>query len=252
MKNANELFAALLELADDHLVLGHRLSEWCGHAPSLEEDLALPNLALDLLGTARELYASAGAIEGRGRCEDSLVFFRDEREFRNCLLVERPNGDFACTVLRQFYFSTFMKEYWRRAKMSASETIRGIAGRAANEASYHARYASEWTIRLGDGTRESRSRMDAAACELYRFTGELFLSSDAASACERDDLLPNRAAIRNEWLEASSRIIEAAGLDFPKEEFFLEGGRQGKHSECLGHLLAEMQYLQRSHPGAKW
>ena len=252
MKEANDFLVALLELADDHLILGHRLSEWCGHAPSLEEDLALPNLALDLLGTARELYSSAGKIEGLGRDEDRLAFFRDEREFRNCLLVERPNGDFACTVLRQFYFSAFMKEYWRQAANSTDETIRGIAGRAANEASYHSRYASEWTIRLGDGTEESRVRMQAAIEELHRYTGELFLSSEAAQACETENILPIRVSIRDEWVRMSKRVFGNAGLDLPDKDFFLEGGRQGKHSECLGHLLAEMQYLQRSHPGAKW
>ena len=252
MNEAKEIFAALLELADDHLVLGHRLSEWCGHAPTLEEDLALPNLALDLLGTARQLYASAGEIEGRGRGEDQLAYYRDERDFRNCLLVEQPNGDFACTVLRQFYFSAFMKEFWRHAVNSDNESIRGIAGRAANEASYHARYASEWTIRLGDGTDESRARMQTAIDDLHRYTEELFISSDAARFCEKANFLPCRASARNEWNSTSKRVFDEAGLAMPHGDFFLEGGRQGKHSECLGHLLAEMQYLQRSHPGAKW
>ena len=252
MKEADAYFAALLELADDHLVLGHRLSEWCGHAPSLEEDLALPNLALDLLGTARELYSSAGEFEGLGRDEDRLAFFRDEREFRNCLLVERPNGDFACTVLRQFYFSSYMKEFWRQASRSASDEIRGIAGRAANEAAYHARYASEWTIRLGDGTEASHARMRDAVYDLHRYTGELFISSEAAATCEKANLLPARASIQDAWTNASKQVFKRAGIDIPNSEFFLEGGRQGRHGECLGHLLAEMQYLQRSHPGAKW
>ncbi|MDE0307268.1 MAG: phenylacetate-CoA oxygenase subunit PaaC [Albidovulum sp.] len=252
MNEANNLFAALIELADDHLVLGHRLSEWCGHAPTLEEDLALPNLALDLLGTARQLYASAGEIEGLGRDEDQLAYHRDEREFRNCLLVEQPNGDFAFTVLRQFYFSAFMKEYWRQATASANVLIRGIAGRAANEASYHTRYASEWTIRLGDGTDESRARMHAAIEDLHRYTGELFASSEAVRSCEKANLLPWRATMRDEWTKTSKRVFSEARLSYPECEFFLAGGRQGKHGECLGHMLAEMQYLQRSYPGANW
>jgi ring-1,2-phenylacetyl-CoA epoxidase subunit PaaC len=181
MAVSNEhLFAALLQLADDHLILGHRVSEWCGHAPMLEEDLALSNLALDLLGQARALYAYAGTVEGKGRDEDQLAFLRLERDYRNLLLVERPNGDFAHTVLRQFYFAAYMKPYWDWiAVNSTDETLRGIAGKAAKEMAYHVRHCGEWVIRLGDGTEESSARMRAAVEALHRYTAELFTDSPA-------------------------------------------------------------------------
>ena len=152
------LFDALLELADDHLVLGHRVSEWCGHAPMLEEDLAMPNMALDMIGTARSLYEYAGQVEGKGRGEDDLAYLRSERDYRNLLLVERPNGDFAHTMLRQLYFAAFMHPYWTAALSSEDETIQGIAGKAVKEMAYHIRHAGEWVIRLGDGTEESARR----------------------------------------------------------------------------------------------
>ena len=159
------LFDAVLELADDNLVLGHRVSEWCGHAPLLEEDLAMPNMALDMIGTARSLYAYAADLEGEGRSEDDMAYLRDERGYRNCLLVERANGDFAQTMLRQLYFAAFMQPFWVAAQDSSDEVIAGIAGKAAKEMAYHIRHAGEWVIRLGDGTEESAARMRAAVDE---------------------------------------------------------------------------------------
>ena len=243
------LFEALLELADDHLVLGHRLSEWCGHAPMLEEDLALPNMALDLIGTSRTLYTYAGEVEGAGRDEDALAYLRDEMEYRNCLLVERPNGDFAQTMLRQLYFAAFMEPYWKAALESSDEAVRGIAGKAVKEMAYHIRHSGEWVIRLGDGTEESARRMQEAVEELHRYTDELFHTSEAAKGV---DALPDRAAIRPEWDRVIGEIFAEARLEIPQVPFPQQGGREMQHGEALGHMLAEMQVTHRAHPGAVW
>ncbi|MEM9393999.1 MAG: 1,2-phenylacetyl-CoA epoxidase subunit PaaC [Pseudomonadota bacterium] len=242
---------ALIELADDHLILGHRLSEWCGHAPMLEEDLALPNMALDLIGTARTLYDHAATLEGAGRSEDDLAFLRVEREYRNLLLVERPNGDFAQTMLRQLYFAAFMAPFWHAATKSTDDVVRGVAGKASKEMAYHIRHAGEWVIRLGDGTEDSAVRMADAVDELHRFTGELFESSDEARLAEAAGILPERARIRPAWDATLTDVFGQAALEVP-EVYPQTGGRAGLHGECLGHMLAEMQYLQRAYPGATW
>lgn len=243
---------ALLELADDHLVLGHRLSEWCGHAPMLEEDLALPNLALDLIGSARALYTYAGEIEGNGRTEDDLAYLRNEREYLNCLLVEKANGDFARTMLRQLYFSVFMELYWKSALEAKDETVAGVAGKALKEMAYHVRHSGEWVIRLGDGTEESARRVKQAVDLLHPLAEELFESSEAAKECEGKGLLPARAEIKPEWEKAIRKTFITAMIEYPESVEGMSGGRQGLHSEALGHLLAEMQYLQRAYPGASW
>lgn len=243
------LFDALLELADDHLVLGHRLSEWCGHAPMLEEDLALPNMGLDVIGTARTLYDYAGKVEGRGRDEDDLAYLRSDREYRNLLLCERPNGDFAQTMLRQLYFAAFMKPYWEQALGSTDEVVRGVAGKAVKEMAYHIRHAGEWVIRLGDGTEESTRRMRAAVADLHIYTDELFETSEAAAGV---DVLPDRAALRPAWEQTIGTVFAEAGLEVPEVPHPQTGGRQGLHGEALGHMLAEMQVVHRAHPGATW
>ncbi len=240
------LLGALLELADDHLVLGHRVSEWCGHAPMLEEDLAMPNMALDLIGTARSLYEYAGKVEGKGHSEDDLAYLRDERAYRNCLLVERPNGDFARTMLRQLYFAAFMEPYWQAATQSSDEVVRGIAGKAVKEMAYHIRHAGEWVIRLGDGTDESARRMRDAVEALHLYTPELF---EEGARC---DALPERAGIRPAWDTNITHVFGEARLDVPEVPFPMTGGRDGRHGEGLGHLLAEMQSVYRAHPGATW
>ncbi|MDX1717325.1 MAG: 1,2-phenylacetyl-CoA epoxidase subunit PaaC [Anderseniella sp.] len=248
-----DLFAALLQLADDHLILGHRVSEWCGHAPMLEEDLALSNLALDLLGQARAIYAYAGEVEGKGRDEDQLAFLRLERDYRNLLLVERPNGDFAHTILRQFYFAAFMKPCWDwLAVNSTDETLKGIAGKAAKEMAYHVRHCGEWVIRLGDGTEESSARMRAAVDALHRYTSELFTDSAAFGACVEAGILPARDSLKPAWDATVRMVFDEAGLAIPDIEFPVTGGRDGLHGEEMGHLLAELQYMQRTYPGMKW
>ena len=246
------VFEALLELADDHLILGHRLSEWCGHAPMLEKDLAMPNMGLDLIGTARTLYDQAGKLEGKGRSEDDLAYLRGEREYRNCLLVERPNADFAHTMLRQLYFAAFMRPYWLAALHSADETVRGVAGKAEKEMAYHIRHAGEWVIRLGDGTEESATRMRDAVEALHIYVDELFDSSDAAQEAEAAGILPVRADMRAAWDRTVADVFAAALLEQPSAAYAQRGGRQGIHNETLGHLLAEMQVVHRAYPGARW
>ncbi|MGV6888697.1 1,2-phenylacetyl-CoA epoxidase subunit PaaC [Rhodophyticola sp. SM2404] len=246
------LFDAVLELADDHLILGHRVSEWCGHAPMLEEDLAMPNMALDMIGTARTLYEHAACLEGKGRSEDDLAYLRVEREYRNLLLCERPNGDFAQTMLRQLYFAAFMEPFWKASLESSDNVIRGIAGKAVKEMAYHIRHAGEWVIRLGDGTSESAAKMQAAVQELHRYTEELFEESPASAEAVEKGILPARTDMRGEWQRVIDMVFREALLEQPEIGFPQTGGRGGLHGECLGHLLAEMQYLQRAYPGAQW
>ena len=248
----SDLFAALIELADDQLILGHRLSEWSGKAPILEEDLALSNLALDLIGGCRNLFTYAGVVEGAGRDEDDLAYLRLERDYRNCLLVERGNDDFAQTMLRQLYFAALMRPYWQAALGSTDETIRGIAGKAVKEMAYHTRHAAEWVIRLGDGTEKSAQIMQAAVVELHPYTDELFVMSAAASACALAGILPDRASLRTEWDGTIASVFQQAHLEIPNVDFPQTGGREGRHGEEMGHILSDLQYVQRTHPGLTW
>ncbi|MEM9279705.1 MAG: 1,2-phenylacetyl-CoA epoxidase subunit PaaC, partial [Pseudomonadota bacterium] len=191
MTRDDALFELLIRLADDHLVLGHRLSEWCGHAPMLEEDLSMPNMALDLIGQARNLYTYAGEVEGDGRDEDALAYLRLEGEYKNLLLVERPNGDFAHTMLKQFYFAVFMELFWQKAQGSSDETIAGIAGKAVKEMAYHVRHTGEWIIRLGDGTDESHRRISEAVEELHCYTDEIFEVDEVVSKMVGAQIIPD-------------------------------------------------------------
>lgn len=253
---APELRAALTEwclrAGDDALVLGHRLSEWCGHAPMLEEDLALPNMGLDLIGQARVLYAYAGALEGEGRDEDAFAYLREEREFRNARLVERPNGDFARTMLRQLMFAAYAEPLWRRAEGSADPTVAGLAAKAVKEMAYHVRHSAEWVIRMGDGTEESAARMAAAVEALAPYAGELFEEDAVSAALAEAGLAPAPAGLEGAWRATMDAVCEEARLTWPEVRHPATGGRAGLHGEELGHLLAELQYVARAHPGAKW
>jgi ring-1,2-phenylacetyl-CoA epoxidase subunit PaaC len=246
------LFDLALALADDALILGHRLSEWSSRAPMLEEDIALSNLALDLIGQARVLYSYAGALEGEGRDEDKLAYFRGAGGFRNCLLVEQPNGDFAATMLRQLFFATFMQAYYEALQRSTDATLAGLAGKAVKEMTYHVRHASEWVIRLGDGTAESRSRCLEALDDLWSYTGELFEVGAGEPALVAQGIAPDRAALRSLWTERVGAVLQEATLPMPGPRGMQTGGRIGRHSEHLGHLLAVMQVLARELPDAKW
>jgi ring-1,2-phenylacetyl-CoA epoxidase subunit PaaC len=247
------LLTFLLRLADDHLILGHRLSEWCGHAPMLEEDLAMPNMALDLIGQARALYGYATEVEGRGHTEDDFAYLRLERQYRNCLLVERPNGDFAETMLRQLIFAAFMQPMWKGVLASSDAALAGIAGKAEKEVAYHIRHAGEWVIRLGDGTDESARRMRAAVEALAPYVAELFESDDVTQAMASVGVAPDPATLRPSFERIIGPIFAEAGLK-PLElpGFGRTGGRAGRHGEAMGYLLAELQYMQRTYPGATW
>jgi ring-1,2-phenylacetyl-CoA epoxidase subunit PaaC len=246
------LFEYVLGLADDALILGHRLSEWSGQAPTLEEDIALSNLALDLIGQARLFYAYAGEIEGRGRDEDALAYLRDESEFANVLMAEQPNGDFAVTMVRQLLYAAFKHPFYEALTRSKDRRLAGIAGKAVKEMAYHVRHAGEWVIRLGDGTEEGHRRAAAALDDLWMYTGEMFELDAGAEALVRAGIAVDPAAIRPAWDAAIDRVLAEATLPRPADRWMQSGGRRGRHSEHLGHLLAEMQVLHRAHPGVVW
>jgi len=246
------LFDYACSLGDDSLILGQRLSEWCGHAPMLEVDLSLANLGLDLLGQATHFLRLAGQIEDRRRDEDALAFRRDVLDFKNCLLVEQPNGDFAQTIARQFLFSTYQELLLRELCGSKHSVIAAIAAKAVKEVTYHVRFASEWVLRLGDGTDESRRRMSDGLEWLWRFGDELFDVSEALEPLIAAGVACDVRRLRPEWDEQIARVLREATLDAPKPRRGARGGRSGHHSEHLGHLLTEMQFLQRAYPGAKW
>jgi ring-1,2-phenylacetyl-CoA epoxidase subunit PaaC len=248
----NQLFEYLCRLGDDRLVLGHRLSQWCGHAPILEEDIALGNFALDLIGQASALLHLAGEVEGQGRDEDALAFLRDENQFRNALLVELPIGDFGFTLVRQFLFDAFDVFLLEELTRSSNETLAGIAGKALKEAKYHLRHSAEWVVRLGDGTEESHRRVQRALDELWPFAFELFETDEIDHAMRAQGVAPDPATLRARWESAVRDVLAKATLAVPDRARLVTGGRRGRHTEHLGHMLAEMQILPRSHPGAKW
>ena len=242
----------LLRIGDTCLILGQRLGEWCGHAPILEEDIAMANMALDLIGQARGLLTRAGEIEGKGHDEDQLAFLRDERDYLNPTLVELPRGDFAFTVVRNLMVATFLKQLWERLATSTDDELAGIAGKAIKEARYHQQHAADWVVRLGDGTEESRRRTEAALTQAWPYMAELFESDPVDAAAEASGLGPRWSGLREAWQGEMAAVFEEAGLAAPPESAFRSTGRQGRHSEHMGHLLAGMQYLQRSFPGGVW
>lgn len=239
-------------LGDDSLILGQRLSEWCGHAPVIEIDLSLANVALDLIGQASHFLGLAGAIEGKGRDADALAFRRDVMDFTNCLLVEQPNGDFAQTIARQFLFSHYQVLFLERLAAVRDERFAAIAAKALKEVSYHATLASDWVVRLGDGTDESKARMIAGLDWMWRFADELFVMDDIDAAAIAAGVGVDKAALRPAWDQRIDAVLADAGLARPAPRRATLGGRTGRHSEHLGHLLSEMQFLQRAYPGAAW
>jgi ring-1,2-phenylacetyl-CoA epoxidase subunit PaaC len=239
-------------LADTSLILGHRLSEWAGRAPSLEEDIALGNLALDLIGQARLLYDYAGKIEGRGRDEDALAYLRGDRDYRNLLLVEQPNGDFAVTMVRHLLHSAFALPYLVALTRSRDETLAAIAAKAEKEMAYHLRHAGEWVIRLGDGTDESHGRAQAALDDLAIYIDEMFEIDAVERALIEAGVAPDPTAVRPEFEATLADVLREATLSRPSVRDGQTGGKTGRHTEHLGHLLAEMQSLHRAHPGAVW
>ena len=241
-----------LRRADDALILGHRLSEWCGHAPMLEEDMALANMGLDLLGQARELYSYAAKVEARDNDEDKFAYLRDVRQYRNLLLVEQPNGDFARTMARQFFYAAFADLYWRAMLRSSDATLAAIAAKSEKEMAYHARHSSEWIVRLGDGTEESHARARTAVDDLWAFTGEMFSVDEGECALIEAGIAIDPASLRPQWLKTVADVVNEATLNLPNGNWMQQGGRSGRHSEHLGHLLSELQSMQRTFPGATW
>ena len=245
-------FHYLLHLADNPLILGQRLSEWCGHGPVLEEDLALSNMALDLIGQARLLLAHAGTIEGRNRDEDQLAFLRPENEYRNVTMVELPNGDFGHTVLRNFLFSAFQCELWPRLQQSRDEELAAIAAKSVKESKYHLHHSADWVIRLGDGTDESHARMQTALDALWPYANEFFAMDDTDRAVTGNGIGIEPVPFKGDWMRVVSPILDQATLTCPADTPFLSSGKSGRHSEHMGHLLSEMQYMQRAYPDSQW
>ena len=241
-----------LRLGDDCLVLAQRLGEWSSNAPELEEDVALTNIALDLLGQARSLLTYAGEVEGRGRGEDDLAYLRGEREFLNCLLVEQPNGDFAATIARQLLFSTFQLAQWTALQTSTDVTLAAVAAKAAKEAAYHRDHAVQWTLRLGDGTGESHARMQAGLEAMWPYCDELFETDDVVRALAARGVAVDPASLRTAWESFVDSVLTEATVVRPVTAWAPGGGRRGLHTEAFGYLLAEMQHLHRAHPGAQW
>jgi ring-1,2-phenylacetyl-CoA epoxidase subunit PaaC len=248
----NLAFEFALRMGDNCLILGQRVSEWCGHAPVIEEDIALANTALDLIGQAKLWLAYAGEIEGKGRTADNLAFLRDAREFRNCLLVEQANGDFGKTLMRQFLFDSWHYPMLTALTKSSDKRTSEIAEKSAKEAAYHLERSTDLVIRLGDGSNESHERMQNSLDELWRFTGELLTPDDIDVSLSKSNVAPPLEEIAVQYENNVARVFKEATLTIPEIEGMRKGGKTGLHGEALGYLLADMQWLQRSYPGATW
>lgn len=242
----------LLHLADNALVLGHRNSEWCGHGPILEQDIAITNISLDLIGQSRYLYQYAASIIDEGATEDTLAYLRDVREFKNCLMLELPKGDWAVTVLRQYLFSQFQILQYRALQQSEDKQLSAIAEKAIRETAYHLRWSSEWVVRLGDGTEESSQRMKNAVDHLWSYTGELFMPSAFEISCAELKTGVDPSTLMEQWYTAAQRVFAEATLEFPPMGWSQSGGKDGMHTEHLGFILADLQFMQRAYPGNEW
>ena len=241
-----------LSLADSTLLLGHRNSEWCGHGPILEQDIAITNISLDLVGQARNFYQYAALLKNDGSTEDTFAYLRDAREFRNLLLTELPNGDWGATILRQFFFSNYQYLLYSELQRSNDEQLAAIAAKALKEVAYHLRWSSEWVIRLGDGTEESHRRMSDALQDLWPYTGEMFKPVSFEKEMAALQTAPDPGSLKTAWLEKTAEIFNPANLSIPENVFMHTGGKEGNHTEHIGFVLAEMQFLQRAYPGAEW
>jgi ring-1,2-phenylacetyl-CoA epoxidase subunit PaaC len=242
----------VLRIADTSLILGQRLSEWCGHGPVIEEDIALTNVALDLIGQARLLLTHAGRLEGKGRDEDRLAFLRTEPQYRNLTIVELPNDDFARTMLRNFLVAAWQRELWQRLAGSSDAELSAIAAKSLKETRYHLQHASDWTVRLGDGTEESHARMQRALDYLWPYTAEFFGAAPEDREIESAAIGPSWPTLQPGWEATVTPVLEVATLKVPQRTPFMSRGKHGQHTEYMGHLLTEMQYLQRTYPGGTW
>ena len=252
MDQNNHLFNFLLRVADTNLITAQRLSEWTGHGPFLEEDLALTNISLDLLGTARSIYDYASKVEGKNRTEDDLAFLRGERDFFNPLICELPKGDYAFTIARQFFLDAFQVPFYTELLKSKDETVSGIAAKALKESTYHLRHTSSWVERFGLGTQESHTRLQEAVNELWRFTDDILTFHEGYEYLVNEGLTPDLASIKQSWKNKVDAVFLIAEINIPENAFMQHGSLKGVHTEHLGYLLTEMQYLQRTYPGARW
>jgi ring-1,2-phenylacetyl-CoA epoxidase subunit PaaC len=246
------LLKYVLRLGDDSLILGQRLAEWCGHGPILEEDIALTNISLDLIGQATSLLNYAGEIEGNGRKGDDFAFLRLEKEYVNCLLVEQVNGHFGDTILRQFFFDVYRKNLFEALQLSSNKQLAAIAEKSLKETRYHLKHSSEWLIRLGDGTDESHLKMQESLNTLWRYTDELFFEDEVDSYLRDNKVIPDLSHLKVIWKEHVDAILLQAKLEIPTNNWQFQGGRLGRHSEHMGFLLAELQYMQRTYPNMEW
>ncbi|MEO6188981.1 MAG: 1,2-phenylacetyl-CoA epoxidase subunit PaaC [Saprospiraceae bacterium] len=242
----------VLSIADSSLILGQRLGEWCGHGPILEQDIAMTNISLDYVGRARLLYQYATELEGLGRTEDDLAFLREEMEFKNLLLTEHRNIDFGYTVARQFLLDAYFVPFFEALSKSIDQRLAHIAEKSLKESHYHYRWSSEWMIRLGDGTEESHNRIQNAVNGLWEFTGEMFIITDYEQQLIDDHIIPNLEEIKSIWDQSINSVFSEATISRPKDTWFQKGGKTGQHTEQLGFILADMQYLQRTYPGMEW
>jgi ring-1,2-phenylacetyl-CoA epoxidase subunit PaaC len=248
----NSLFEYCLRIGDSSLVIGHRLSEWCGHGPILEEDIAMTNISLDLIGQARIMLTYAGQVEGKNRSEDDLAYLRDAMDFRNLLITEQHNGDFGKTMMRQFFFSAYCYFLYQQLTKSKDSTIAAFAEKSLKEVTYHVRHSADWIVRLGDGTEESHTRAQEAADELWAYTGEMFDADAIDQELQKSGIGADLSKVKEEWTKLVTDIFKKATLKLPVDGYMQKGSKQGKHSEHLGYLLAEMQFLPRAYPGASW
>lgn len=242
----------VLRLGDTCLLLGQRLGEWCGHAPILEEDIALANIALDLIGQSRALLTHAGAMEGQGFDEDQLAFLREERDYLNLTMAELPRGDFAVTVLRNAMTAIFLRLMWERLAQSSDAELAAIAGKAVKEARYHVQHSTDWVVRLAGGTAESRQRIESALTQLWLYTPEFFEDDAVDTFAASTGLGPRWSELEDAWRAEMTALLDEAGLATPSEQPFRSTGKRGVHSEHMGYVLADLQYLQRTYPGGAW
>jgi ring-1,2-phenylacetyl-CoA epoxidase subunit PaaC len=252
-----QLINLVLHLADNTLILSQRNGEWCGHGPILEQDIAITNITLDLLGQSRNFYQYAATLMGNGATEDSLAYFRTEREFKNCLLAELANGDWGQTILRQFFFSGYQFLLYEKLQHSKDDQLAAIAAKALKEVTYHLRWSSEWVLRLGDGTAESHARMQAALAALWPYTGELFMPAEYEQYCAADGTGVDLAEVKAAWEGKVQEVLVEANLTTATKEdappvYMYRGGKQGTHTEAMGFILTELQYVQRTYPGNEW
>ena len=255
-QSTNQLINYTLQLADSNLILTQRNAAWCGHGPILEQDIAITNITLDLIGQSRNFYQYAAKLINESKenkvTEDSLAYLRTEREFKNLLLTEQENGDWAQTIVRQFFYSVYQYFLYEKMQHGRDEQLAGIAAKSLKEVTYHVTWSGEWVIRLGDGTAESKERIEKAIIELWPYTGEMFLPEAYEISMVSAGIAPDITLLKNEWYKKVTDIFEEATISLPKDGFMQTGGKNGVHTEKLGYILSDLQYLQRTYPNATW